>query len=210
MSALTDYVKTMPEQFQNSIFLLDQHFKSHGRTWQEMIDTDSLQMHNPRNCILGQLFSSYYKGMETLGIYDVGCDYAFSDTMEDEQIYWVKYLRLWGEDKNSSSDVVYNNAGKAHRVLVRTEKNMILADSDGTEFMVALNSTNYTTEKMPKGMTRRDSLGYVYVQPGPGSAAFNITFAADFSTVSIFAHSPTQSYISAEAVAFIAEKMKKE
>jgi len=53
------------QQVQNGIALLDQYW---GPDWRSRIDKDRLRMSNVGDCILGQLFGEYYRGIRVFDL----------------------------------------------------------------------------------------------------------------------------------------------
>jgi hypothetical protein len=62
----------MDERVEAGAALLDERWQN----WHNAIDLDTLNMGSERDCILGQLFGTYWKGKEVLNIM-TGADYGF-------------------------------------------------------------------------------------------------------------------------------------
>lgn len=62
--------------------------------WFEKINTETLDMSNEDDCILGQLFGDYSRGLDELGIYgpDYGLDLILAD---DYLVNWAELEILW-------------------------------------------------------------------------------------------------------------------
>ena len=67
------------ERVQRGINLLNQH----SPYWLNRLDLENLYMDQEHQCILGQLFGSYAKGKNKLGLV-VGCEHGFVIRFEED------------------------------------------------------------------------------------------------------------------------------
>ena len=121
--------------------------------WRGKINLYALDLSSPRNCILGQLFSSYTRGKEDLGLYDTegcecGCDYdcdygqayGFVDgnhaTNSELDAAWKAYLK--GETPSNSGPKLYvsrtssNSVYMEHGRITSTTGRVFIAIEQGT------------------------------------------------------------------------------
>lgn len=83
----------IPALVQTGIDTLNAHFA--GTIWVRHIDVSRLDIWSVVNCVLGQLFGSYAKGLAELGL-DSGIDHGFTDigftTTEHLTAEWRKRI----------------------------------------------------------------------------------------------------------------------
>lgn len=217
MSALSDFIKSMPRTYQASICALNGWFSLDPEPWQAKIDLTKLDMRHGDHCILGQLFDAsesnfidgYDLGVTRLGIRGQAENYAFS-TVANTKL-WVDYLTLWAADRNKNEkpvDIVYRES-QAFEVLARTDRNMVIRPVNGTvEFLVPVDDVRYYAEELPVGLERSSHRHYVFNYDGCNKTL--IAFNPDFNSVTIGLANTSNlgATLPLEVMEFIVLKMK--
>lgn len=81
-------------RIENGVKVLD----SWSPNWRTLVDWDTLSMHSLTNCILGQLFGSYYAGRSTLELVYSGKEYGFDLSFgEASDMNWAELTSVWQE-----------------------------------------------------------------------------------------------------------------
>src|SRR2546423_13097651 len=95
MMSTVERIVTRPDTAEEAVSFGVALLDEHAPDWAEAIDVDTLTMSEGNRCVLGQLFGSYEKGCDVLGIYEDAPERCGFNAIGDELSPWEPLQDEW-------------------------------------------------------------------------------------------------------------------